>query len=261
MNLNSIKSDLYAKERNQIFQYLKDSNCAGASSVNDPKENTLVFVKTVGFYDKLIKNAESKSIKKVFLILEEGLKERKNKSILLIKTSEYAELLFAEYHNSIEYNGCSNVISDASFIHPSAVVGITGLWIRKTPEQKVIKMKHIGNVVIEDNVYVDACTTIHRGTFGSTIIRKNTLLSCHINVGHNCDIGENCFIGPLVGIGGSTKIGNNVNIWQGAMIRNGIQICDNVVIGMGSVVTKDVTISGTYVGSPARLISDNMINV
>jgi acetyltransferase-like isoleucine patch superfamily enzyme len=30
-----------------------------------------------------------------------------------------------------------------------------------------------------------------------------------------------------------------------------VSICDDVVIGAGSVVTKDITESGTYVGNPA----------
>ena len=31
-----------------------------------------------------------------------------------------------------------------------------------------------------------------------------------------------------------------------------VTVCDDVVIGAGSVVTKDITEPGTYVGNPAR---------
>jgi acetyltransferase-like isoleucine patch superfamily enzyme len=36
-----------------------------------------------------------------------------------------------------------------------------------------------------------------------------------------------------------------------------VRIADDVVIGAGSVVTRDITVSGTYAGNPARrLLTD-----
>jgi acetyltransferase-like isoleucine patch superfamily enzyme len=48
----------------------------------------------------------------------------------------------------------------------------------------------------------------------------------------------------------STSIGNNVSIGTNATILP-VKICDNVVIGAGSVVTKDITCPGVYAGNPA----------
>ena len=48
-----------------------------------------------------------------------------------------------------------------------------------------------------------------------------------------------------------TKIGNNVSIGSNATILP-IEICDNVVIGAGAVVTKNIVESGVYVGNPAK---------
>ena len=50
-----------------------------------------------------------------------------------------------------------------------------------------------------------------------------------------------------------TYIGNNVSIGSNATILP-INICDNVVIGAGSVVTKNITKSGIYVGNPAKFL-------
>jgi acetyltransferase-like isoleucine patch superfamily enzyme len=50
-----------------------------------------------------------------------------------------------------------------------------------------------------------------------------------------------------------TKIGNKVYIGSNSTILP-ISICDDVVIGAGSVVTKNITESGTYAGNPARKI-------
>jgi acetyltransferase-like isoleucine patch superfamily enzyme len=46
-------------------------------------------------------------------------------------------------------------------------------------------------------------------------------------------------------------IGNRVSIGSNATILP-VRIVDNVVIGAGAVVTKDITEPGTYAGNPAR---------
>lgn len=83
-------------------------------------------------------------------------------------------------------------------------------------------------------------------------------------------IGDHCFIGhgvmfvnDLFRIGGpamgdktqwkSTRIGNHVSFGSNATILP-VTICDYVVIGAGSVVTKDITEPGIYAGNPARFL-------
>lgn len=90
-----------------------------------------------------------------------------------------------------------------------------------------------------------------------TIITTNVTLGKHCLVNINCTIGHDVFIGdfvtvnPGVNISGNVSIGANCNIGSNAVIRNGITICDDVTIGAGSVVVKDITEPGIYVGSPA----------
>ena len=48
----------------------------------------------------------------------------------------------------------------------------------------------------------------------------------------------------------STKIGNKVSIGSNATILP-VTICDDVVIGAGAVVTKDILEPGIYAGNPA----------
>jgi acetyltransferase-like isoleucine patch superfamily enzyme len=51
-----------------------------------------------------------------------------------------------------------------------------------------------------------------------------------------------------------TYIGNHVSIGSNATILP-VSICDHVVIGAGSVVTKDIVVPGVYIGNPAQLKS------
>tara|TARA_A100001015_G_scaffold310542_1_gene412154 strand:+ start:7185 stop:7412 length:228 start_codon:yes stop_codon:yes gene_type:complete len=52
-----------------------------------------------------------------------------------------------------------------------------------------------------------------------------------------------------------TIVGNNVSIGSNATILP-VTICDSVVIGAGSVVTRNIIESGVYVGNPARKIKN-----
>ncbi len=49
------------------------------------------------------------------------------------------------------------------------------------------------------------------------------------------------------------KIGNNVWIAGGVKILPGVTIGDNVVIGAGSIVTKDIEANSLAFGNPCRI--------
>jgi acetyltransferase-like isoleucine patch superfamily enzyme len=85
-----------------------------------------------------------------------------------------------------------------------------------------------------------------------------------VTIGNDCVISHGVmFINDLFKIGGpargdktlwkSTYIGNHVFIGTNSTILP-VHICDHVVIGAGSVVTKDITISGIYSGNPAKIM-------
>ena len=76
----------------------------------------------------------------------------------------------------------------------------------------------------------------------------------HTTVGHDCIIGDFFTTAPAVNISGSCKFGDNVYVGTNASVKNGITICDDVTIGMGGVVVKDILKPGTYIGNPAKLL-------
>ena len=86
--------------------------------------------------------------------------------------------------------------------------------------------------------------------YGSVIVNPKA------RIGKNCTIHGNCCIGSNGGYpDDSPIIGDNVDIGQFAQILGGIRIADNVKIGAGAVVVKDVLTPGvTVVGVPGKII-------
>lgn len=87
-------------------------------------------------------------------------------------------------------------------------------------------------------------------------------IGCHVIVNLNCTIGHDAVIGnfttlsPGVHVSGNVHIGKRCYIGSGAVIREGVTICDDVVIGAGAAVVKDITEPGTYAGVPAKRIDN-----
>jgi sugar O-acyltransferase (sialic acid O-acetyltransferase NeuD family) len=79
-------------------------------------------------------------------------------------------------------------------------------------------------------------------------------MNLHSDIGHDCVIGNYVTLAPGARISGKCQIGDCVYIGTNAMIREGTKVCDNVTIGAGSVVLKDITEPGVYVGIPAKKI-------
>lgn len=143
---------------------------------------------------------------------------------------------------------------------------------------KIKDVKYGKNVTIINPVNLYGCTIDDDCFVGPFVeIQKN------VNIGKRCKIQSHSFICELVTIGNdcfishgvmfindlfskgkpaegdkdlweSTEIGNKVSIGTNATILP-IKIVDHVVIGAGSVVTKDILESGTYAGNPAYKIN------
>jgi acetyltransferase-like isoleucine patch superfamily enzyme len=100
-----------------------------------------------------------------------------------------------------------------------------------------------------------------------TKVQSHSFICELVEIGKDCFVGHGVmFINDRFAKGGpargdkslwrQTKIGDNVSIGSNATILP-VEVCDNVVIGAGSVVTKDIKESGIYAGNPARLLKSS----
>ncbi len=128
----------------------------------------------------------------------------------------------------------------------------------------IVQPVNLYGCIIGSNSFVGPFVEIQKDvTIGErTKIQSHTFICELVTVGNDCFIGHGVmFINDLFEDGGpargdkskwkTTSIGNNVSIGSNATILP-VNICDNVVIGAGAVVTKDIYESGVYFGNPAR---------
>jgi acetyltransferase-like isoleucine patch superfamily enzyme len=131
---------------------------------------------------------------------------------------------------------------------------------------KIIEPVNIYGCTLGNNCFVGPFVEIQKDVIigNNTKIQSHTFICELVTIGNDCFIGHGVmFINDLFSGGGpargdkskwkSTKIGNNVSLGSNATILP-VEICDNVVIGAGAVVTKNITKPGVYAGNPAKFI-------
>jgi acetyltransferase-like isoleucine patch superfamily enzyme len=132
----------------------------------------------------------------------------------------------------------------------------------------VVEPSNLYGCILGDGVFVGPFVEIQNGVYigAKTRIQSHSFICELVNIGENCFIAHGVmFINDAFELGGpaagdksrwkSTNIGNKVSIGSNATILP-VDICDNVVVGAGSVVTKSILKPGVYSGNPARFLRD-----
>jgi UDP-3-O-[3-hydroxymyristoyl] glucosamine N-acyltransferase len=159
------------------------------------------------------------------------------------------------------------VLGHRVIVQPNAAIGADGFSF-VTPERgsvesaretgrveaqnlEIVRINSIGNVVIDDEVEIGACTTVARGTLGATRIGRGTKIDNLVQIGHNCTIGSNCLIAGNVGISGSVTLGHRVTLAGGVGVADHLSIGDDAVVTAASGVWRSIPPREVWAGSPA----------
>ena len=157
--------------------------------------------------------------------------------------------------NTIIYNNVSIinkvVIGKSCIVQSGALIGQDDFSYTENEEHRKKMIKHYGGVQIEDDVLIGPGTIINRGTIDNTIIGRGCKIDARCIISHNVILGENSALIAGTILYGSVKTGVNTYVAT-ALVRNQLHIGDNAVIGMGSVVVKDVDANVTVAGVPAK---------
>jgi len=130
----------------------------------------------------------------------------------------------------------------------------------------VVQPVNLYGCSIGNNTFIGPFTEIQRNVVVGNYckVQSHSFICELVTIGDHCFIGHGVmFINDLFSEGGpaggdpskwkATSIGNHVSLGSNATILP-VKICDHVVIGAGSVVTKDIEQPGIYAGNPAKLI-------
>lgn len=162
-------------------------------------------------------------------VAEKILKKYQDVGIAIIPDNPIVRFKLYNHYKKFT-NNFENLISDDVLISKYAKIGY-GMVIQE-------KVKIMANAMI--------------GNF--------TRLNTSAHVGNDSIVSDFCTLAPKTVIGGRSKIGRFTHLGISSTIVPGKEIGNNIVIGAGTVVTKNVSDDVVVVGNPGRVIRTNAAN-
>lgn len=153
------------------------------------------------------------------------------------------------HHNVVIRNGTK--IGAECTIFSGAKIGESGYNYTIGPQREKHMIKHYGGVSIGNHVHIGENVCISRGAIDDTTICDGVKIDALVHVAHNCVIGKNSMILVPTSVSGSVEIGEDCHI-AADIIRNQVKIGDRAMLGLGSVVVKDIPENVIAYGNPAK---------
>lgn len=142
---------------------------------------------------------------------------------------------------------------------------IIGIGNSKIREKLQNELEHKGfnfpvlihpNSTIANKVRIGNGTVVMAGSVinSDTIIGRGCIINTCSSVDHDNLIGDFVHISVGAHLAGTVKVGDGTWVGIGSVVSNNITICNDCMIGAGTTVIRDINLSGTYLGVPARKI-------
>jgi sugar O-acyltransferase (sialic acid O-acetyltransferase NeuD family) len=141
-----------------------------------------------------------------------------------------------------------------------AIVAIGNPWLRKRIVDKLKSKDSEFYTLIHPTVRRSATVSIGLGS----VVSVNSVLTCDISlgehsqlnsattIGHECSLGDYFTTAPGVNIAGNVTTGKCVFFGINSSCIQKITIANDVFVGAGACVVKDLSKSGMYLGTPAK---------
>ena len=136
-------------------------------------------------------------------------------------------------------------------IGAGAVIGRPGFGFTESPRGDVVRIAHLGGVVIEDDVEVGALCTVDAGVLDATRIGRGVKLDAHVHVAHNVEIGAHTRVAAQSGFAGSVVIEERVAVGGQSGVADHARIGEGARLAAKSGVIGDVPAGLTVAGFPA----------
>jgi len=129
---------------------------------------------------------------------------------------------------------------------------------------KIVEPANVYECTLGDDCFIGPFVEVQKGvTIGArTKVQSHAFVCELVTIGADCFVGHGVmFTNDVFAEGGpargnrdlwrATTVGDRVSIGSNATLLP-VRVCDDAVIGAGSVVTRDITEPGVYAGNPAR---------
>ena len=143
------------------------------------------------------------------------------------------------------------------------IIAIGNQYVRETISARMDGVKWY-TAIHPSAVFPKGKTSVGEGTVVSAnaVINPSAKIGrhCIINTGaiveHDNIVSDFCHISVGTHLAGHVSIGKLTWVGIGACVRDHVTICEDCFIGAGAVVVKDIPHKGTYVGVPAKILSE-----
>ena len=145
------------------------------------------------------------------------------------------------------------VIGHHNHVYPYASIGAVGEMGTKGD-----RFVEEGKVIIGNEVTIREFVCIHSPVYTlETSIQDKVYMMNKSYAAHDCMVGKGTVLSAGVLLAGRCTVGEHVNIGLGATVHQGRHIGSYAMIGMQSVIRKDILPYVTVVGNPARILRFN----
>ncbi|PXW91997.1 sugar O-acyltransferase (sialic acid O-acetyltransferase NeuD family) [Streptohalobacillus salinus] len=104
------------------------------------------------------------------------------------------------------------------------------------------------HAIIEQGVFIGKQSIVNAGA----LIQRGAIINSRSIVEHDCQIGAFSHIAPGAVLGGEVIVGEHAHVGSNATIKQQIHIGSNSIIGMGSVVLRNIDSNTMAYGNPCR---------
>ena len=149
------------------------------------------------------------------------------------------------------------VLKNRVILQPGAKIGNDGFGFI-FHEGQHHKIPQIGNVILEDDVEIQANSCVDRAKLAHTVVGANTKVDNLVQIAHNVKVGRSTILCSQVGIAGTTTVGNGVIAAGQVGIAGHLDIGDGAILGAQSGVMNNIPAGQSSLGSPARPMKETL---
>ena len=133
------------------------------------------------------------------------------------------------------YDNCQ--VGSKCILHSGVVIGADGFGF-SNDGGKWVKKRHIGGVILGDEVEIGANSCVDRATYGNTVVADGCKIDNLVQVGHNVQLGAHSLACAQAGVAGSARVGSGCIIAGKAGVMDNSSMPDKSTVKAANIFIK-----------------------